>query len=372
MIENKNEEIQILLDILINKKDKNYLIVMASNKSLDYLVILVQHSSFVYTNKYLLKDFKQMNFFKNYIFFGLNQFIEIIQNLLKEKKNEIKIEEKENKYLKLCIDIEISIGNMNLNLPKEKIEIILKNEAIDKNLQNRIILSYINYLIQGKKSTQKTISEQENTVKQLQQDIFELKLNLETREINDINLISYEYKNDLKRSRIIKEHNKDKFEFVKKRAGLFKKNKKITFHLLYSVKKDGDQTLNFHQLCDNHKNTLILIKTNLNVIFGGFARKYWNSLELGRKRDIKSFLFSVDKQRIYNPKPEAKYHLFCSEQDGPCFYAFSVENNCLKNGGFCDEIYKCSYDSFENDYELNNGDKYFKIEELEIFEIIFF
>ena len=365
MIENKNDEIQILMDMLIKKNEKSYLMVIASNKSHDFMVILVQQSSFIYTNKYYLKDFKQINFFKNYNFYGLNQYIEIITNLLKEKKNEINIEEEENKSLKISIDIEISIANMSFNFPKDKIKIILENEKIEQNLQNNIIWIHIQYLISEEKVTKKHLIEQENTIKKLQQDIIKLKQNLET------NLFSYEDKNDLKKSKIIKEYNKHNFEFIKNRIGLFKKNKKLIFHLLYSAKRDGDQTQNFHALCDNHKYTLVLIKTNLNIIFGGFARKYWNSLELGRKRDLKSFLFSFNKQKIYDPKPEAKYHLFCSEKDGPCFYGFSVENDCLKNGGFCDEIYKCSYDSFENDYELNNGSKYFKIDELEIYQVKF-
>ena len=365
MIDDKNDEMQILTDILINKNGNYYLMVFASNKSRDFIVIFVQHSSFIYARKYYIKDFKQMNFFKNYT---LEKCIEILTNLIKEKKNEIKIEEKDNKYLKICIDIEISIVNMSLNFPKEIIEIILENEKIDKNLQNNIIWNNIKYLISKKKIIQTNLSEQENLVKKLQQNIIELKKNIEKKELN---LFSNENNYQLKKSKILKESNMNNFEFIKKRIGLFKKNKKLAFHLLYSAKIDGDQTQNFHELCDNQKNTLILIKTNLNIIFGGFARKYWNSLELGRKKDLKSFLFSFNKQKIYNPKPEAKYHLFCSEKDGPCFYAFSVENDCLKNGGFCDEIYKCNYDSFENDYELNNGSKFFKIEELEIYKVNF-
>ena len=141
--------------------------------------------------------------------------------------------------------------------------------------------------------------------------------------------------------------------------------------MLYSAKINGDKSQKFHELCDNHKNTLVLIKTDLNVIFGGFAGKMWNSLELGRKKDIKSFLFSFENKKIYNPKLDSKYHLFCSDNDVPFFYAFSVDNLCLQNGGFCDEIYKCNYDSFETEYELNNGSKQFKIDELEVYEVKF-
>jgi len=363
MIKNENDEIQIIMDTLIKRNDNYYLIIIATNKSCDFVIILVQQSSFIYTAKYYLKDFKKMNFFKNYLFFGLNQYVEVLKNLFKEKKNQINIDEEENKLLKLSIDIEISIVGVDLNPLKDKIEIILENDKIEKNLENNIIWHNILYLFQEKEKIQNKLLEQENIIKHLKQ-------NLETKEITQLfNENNNIIKNDLNKSKIITDFNNKNFEFIQKRIKLFNKNKKLNFQLLYSAKIDGEKALHFHELCDNHKNTLILIKTDSNNIFGGFARKYWNSLELGRKRDLKSFLFSFDKQKIYNAKPESKYHLFCSDNDGPCFYAFSVNNYCLQNGGFCDEIYKCSYDSFENDYELNNGIKSFKIEELEIYEV---
>ena len=127
------------------------------------------------------------------------------------------------------------------------------------------------------------------------------------------------------------------FEFVENRLKLFNKDKTITYHLLYNAKINGDKSQTFHRLCDFHKNTLLIVKTDQNIIFGGFANKTWHSQELGRKKDIKSFIFSLNKQKIYNPKIDSKYHLYCSEYDGPCFYAFSIENLCLQNGGYCDE-----------------------------------
>ena len=146
--------------------------------------------------------------------------------------------------------------------------------------------------------------------------------------------------------------------------------------MIYSATLNGDSSQKFHELCDNQANTLVIIKTENNNIFGGFASKTWNSMELGRKKDLKSFLFSIVNKKIYNPKHDdvnnKRYHLFCSKKDGPCFYAFSIENLCLENGGICDEIIKCNYDSFENDYEINNGNREFKIKELEMYKIIFY
>ena len=271
--------------------------------------------------------------------------------------------------LKILLDIEISVVGMNLNLPKEKIDIILHNDNLDHIIKTKLIWKCYLNLFQEKEEDQKIKLEQENKIKQLTQEIYELKQNIEEKKILTPFLYENNMKNDLNKSKIITDNNMKKFELVKKRLKIFNKDKSLKFIMLYSAKIHGDKSQKFHELCDNHKNTLILIKTELHIIFGGYAGKMWNSLELGRKKDIKSFLFSIDKQKIYNPKPDSKFHLFCSDNDGPCFYAFSINDLCLKNGGFCDEIYKCNYDSFETEYELNNGEKAFKIDELEIYEV---
>ena len=371
MDEKKIDDIQIIMNILINKNEKDYLIVISLSEPHDYAIIFVQQSSFIYCGKYGLDDFKKINFFKNYSNFGLKQCIEILINLIEEKKNLIHIEEEENKLLKLTLEFEINVVGMKFNLPKEKIEILLKNYNVEQVTKNKLIWHSLLYLFKQKEEGQKKKLELEDKIKQLTKEINELKQNLEEKKI--INPFSYDnnIRNDLKKSNIITENNLKNFEFVKFRLKRINKDKTLNFLLLYSAKINGDKSQKFHELCDNHKNTLVLIKTDLNVIFGGFAGKMWNSLELGRKKDIKSFLFSFENKKIYNPKLDSKYHLFCSDNDGPCFYAFSVDNLCLQNGGFCDEIYKCNYDSFETEYELNNGSKQFKIDELEVYEVKF-
>ena len=367
--ENRNDDYLIIMDMMIKQNDKKYLIIIASNKPRDSAIILIQQSCFVYCSKYILDDFKKINFFKNYLNFGLSQCIEILINLLKEKKHLIKIIEEENFVVKLNLDIEISVIGMNLNLPKEKIEITLGKDNIEQSLKNKLLWSTLQYFFKEKEEDKNRILEQENKIKELKNEIFQLKQNLEEKKLSPLLLEDNNMRNDLRKSKIINESNIKNFEFVKRRLKLFNKDKKVNFQLLYSAKLNGDKSQKFHEFCDNHRNTLVILKTDLNNIFGGFACKIWNSLELGRKRDFKSFIFSIGSQKIYNPKPDSKYHLFCSDNDGPCFYAFSVDNLCLENGGFCDEIYKCNFDSFETEYELNNGIKTFKIEELEVYEV---
>lgn len=371
MTEKINDELQIIMNLLLEKNEKKYLLIASSNQMHDFAIILVKNSSLLYSHKYFLEDFKKINFFQNYFSLGLDKCIEIMFNLLKEKQKLINIEEKENHFLKLDLDIELNVVGLNINLPKEKIEIILEYENIEEKEKNSLIWNSILYLYNEKEKCKKKLLDQEKIVKQLIDEKNELKQNLEQNKT-----ISYIYeekivKNVLEKSKIINEDNIKNFDFIINRLKLFCRDKKLSLQLLYSATVDGDKSQKFHELCDYHKNTLIIIKTDTNNIFGGFAGKTWNSLELGRKRDIKSFIFSLDNQKIYNPKFESKYHLFCSDNDGPCFYAFSVNDLCLQNGGFCDEIYKCSYNSFESDYEINKGIKNFKIGQLEIYEVKF-
>ena len=171
MIENGIDEFLIIMDMMIKQEDKNYLIIIASNKSRDSAIILIQQSSFIYCSKYILDDFKKINFFKNYLNFGLSQCIEILINLLKEKQNLIKIIEEENYLVKLNLDIEISVVGTNLNLPKEKIEIILEKDNIEPNLKNKLLLSALLYLFRVKEEENNKILEQENKIKELTNNI---------------------------------------------------------------------------------------------------------------------------------------------------------------------------------------------------------
>ena len=369
MTEKNNEELQIIMNLLLEKNEKKYLLILASNQTRDFAIVLAKHSSLIYNHKFYLEDFQKINFFQNYISLGLDKCIEIMFNLLKEKQNLINIDEEENNFLKLGLEIELNVVGLNINLPKEKMEIILENGNIEENVKNNLIWNSILYLYNEKEEFKNKLLEQEKIIKQLIDEKNELKQNLDQSKIISYICEENSIRNDLKKSKILNEYNIKNFDLIKKRLKLFGRDKKLNFELLYSATKDGDTSQKFHELCDYHKNTLILIKTDTNNIFGGFAGKTWNSLELGRKRDIKSFVFSLDNQKIYNPKIDSKYHLFCSDNDGPCFYAFCIDDECLQNGGFCDEIYKCNYNSFESDYELNKGIKNFKIEELEIYEV---
>ena len=48
------------------------------------------------------------------------------------------------------------------------------------------------------------------------------------------------------------------------------------FMLLYRASTDGDKAKIFHQKCDNHNMTLVLVETTKGVRFGGFTMKSWD------------------------------------------------------------------------------------------------
>ena len=383
--DNKDSPIfQIIMNMLIKNGNKNYLLNIASNKSRDFAIILIQQSSYVYIKKYILDDFKELNFFKNYNDFGLRHCIEILINLFQEKKNLISIEEEENKQIKLSLDIEISVLGINMSIAKERIQFILINDDVDQIIKNNLIWFSALFLFQEKEDNKKIQTEQEKKIKELKQEVADLKSVIEdlkktkllelysNKIINGNNIIEDEF--GFNKSQIVNDLNIGQFEFIKEKIKLIFDVKKLKLKILYSAIINGDTSLKFHELCDYHNNTIVIIQTQTNNIFGGYANKPWNSIELGRKQDYNSFIFSINKQKIYKAKTDnsdsIKYHLYCSDTDGPCFYAFSIENLCIKNGGYCDEICKCNYDSFESEYELNGGIKTFKVKQLEIYEIL--
>ena len=62
--------------------------------------------------------------------------------------------------------------------------------------------------------------------------------------------------------------------------------------LLYRASSYGWETQSFHSHCDDHSNTLVIVKTGQGHTFGGYSDKKW--LGLGWKSSSSSFLFSIN------------------------------------------------------------------------------
>ena len=134
-------------------------------------------------------------------------------------------------------------------------------------------------------------------------------------------------------------------------------NKKLKMKLLYRVSRDGDSSSTFHQKCDNIKDTVTLVKTKNNLIFGGYTNQTWNGDNIYKKDDNKKTIYSI----------------YCNKGYGPCFgdAIFWIYDNCLSKGGFMNDGLNQNYDNQIKENEINFGNGKFNVTDVEVYEAKF-
>ena len=182
---------------------------------------------------------------------------------------------------------------------------------------------------------------------------------------------------------------KKDFDLVNEHLKSIYEEKKIRYKLIYRASEDGAFGKIFKNKVSRTKRTLIIINTKNNKTFGGFTEALWNNSNTTRK-DEKAFCFSFDKNKIYKSKKYVypKYckenadeknseenadAIYCKENAGPIFcQMFGINKNFIKDGGYCvqKDLSLMKFEGIQNDYELAD-EPYFKINELEVFEIKF-
>ncbi len=92
--------------------------------------------------------------------------------------------------------------------------------------------------------------------------------------------------------------------------------------LLYRATRDGFFGQAFHSKCDSKRNTISIIKNNLNYVFGGYASSSWNSSSY-HINDPNAFLFSLRRDGVsFKDKftvKEPERALYGRSGDGPTF-----------------------------------------------------
>ena len=71
--------------------------------------------------------------------------------------------------------------------------------------------------------------------------------------------------------------------------------------LLYRATRDGFSASSFHRNCDGFPNTVSIIKTDSNYVFGGFSSIVWNTTVGGLHnwfQDENAFLFSLRRSGV--------------------------------------------------------------------------
>ena len=139
------------------------------------------------------------------------------------------------------------------------------------------------------------------------------------------------------------------------------------FTLLYKATTHGDKASVFHEKCDNHQMTLILIETNKGIRFGGFTTQSWDG-HCKKKNDNDAFVFSIDTNKIFEIVPDEPA-IGCYPKFGPVFFGCQIriyDNFFTKGGSTC---YSGLNYKTTKDFELNNGEQTFIVKDIEVYDI---
>ena len=162
--------------------------------------------------------------------------------------------------------------------------------------------------------------------------------------------------------------------------------------LLYRGSRDGFKASDFHRLCDNKGETLVIIKSTDNYIFGGYTSINWESTEWNRQCGEKNnarreghgleFVFTLKNPHNippskYNIQKKWLDHSICCDINlGPIFGCndIRIENNCNTNSNsfsyydFNPGEY-CFDDTTGKKRMLFTGSSTYKVKEIEVFQI---
>ena len=334
-------EIENSITTSLSLNDIDYLIQIGKNKNKETLNISAKpndyNSNYFYEVTLSLDEITKLGkYFK--ICDDIEEVINCFKKIINSKENndELKITEIKEKNLKLILKTTLPTGK------EEKIIIELNKIQKDKDQIINDLKELINYL--------KTIPSFSEAIN-----------NYYSRNKNSKNFLD---------SVIIK--NESQLKFLKQSIEKGKSN--ITMELLYRATKDGGSSLIFHQKCDDISPTLTVIKTNTGKIFGGYTTQSWNGNNV-YKKDNEAFCFDLCKAKIYKIKKGCDA-IYCHKNNisnfaGKSWFFIHIDSNCLNSDSNSCQINDSNYEGMEKDYEINDGNAFFKINELEVYKIKF-
>ena len=405
--------------ILLEQENKKYfLIIEIIDNSIKFRVNEEGVFPTIYFSRKLsLKDIQELH--KS--FYGLNscqEFLEYIRELavkeeliIKKNDDNLSINFKVLYLLKTSnIEIILDLEKKEINetikdicyeitLMRDKVKKLeddtdKKFEDANKEQNNKFIEEIKNLKEENKNLVEeiKTLKEEFNGIKQIKDElktINELKnennifkeenkyLREELEKLMKIvSPLNYKMRNMYNRSVLfdVSEFEMVKLEIEKKVGQSVKGLKK-----LYQATIDGGECSIFHKKCDNIPNTLTIIKSAGYRRFGGFTTAEWDTS--GKFKDDKnSFLFSLDRMRIYSYKNNGKA-IYCHKDYGPTFgagYTIKIGGNPLTEKKLytyeffpdgCSYIFNHDNSALSESGKGNNSSIYAM--EYEVFEVVF-
>ena len=328
---------------------------ISSDKNNSFNLIFQNRKSTIYISASFQSEIKKIEYEKNYnleelkankylsLFDTISETYEEIISIIKQRKSEIKLIEKENQ-------IEINIPLFGARI-KEIIFILNEKEKNDKDKINELY----------------------DIISDLKQENKQLKENQKKLE-EKINIIL----NEIKPLKEFKEKNKkirnldslvlgDNEKYNKTLKNWINPNMKIKAELLYRLTRDGDEYQTFHNLCDNKGITLLLVKLIDGNILGGYITKDWDN-HSEWKQDQDAFVFSLTQNVKCVTNSNYSYNAFyCHSSCGPYFGSIQF---CGKNN--MNEAYIQSTGYYNNSSNLYPGKKadFYKMQEVEVYKII--
>ena len=143
----------------------------------------------------------------------------------------------------------------------------------------------------------------------------------------------------------------------------------LSAELIYDTTTDGDSLDDFRNKCYGQFPTLILIRTDMGFLFGGYATTAWK--ENGPISDYNSFVFSFNPDKKYNVTMPRFALYGCNSKEKILFQfgslCFRIEENCTKSGN--NVIRGSGYE--KGLIDLIKGDHKFRVSRLEVFKINF-
>ena len=151
------------------------------------------------------------------------------------------------------------------------------------------------------------------------------------------------------------------------------KDKNVIFNLIYRASRDGADANSYHQMCDGKTNTISVVQTIKGNKFGGYTETLIENGNLAYK-DPNSFLFSLNKHKIYENLNKDGNVIRHYKGYGPYFVGGFITFDSQfynNNNNFVYDRTSSSnfFSNNEKEYEINNGEQFFTIRELEVFEI---
>ena len=337
-----------LIDLNLNFNNKNFILSLfdAGNNSIKIIAKAnnKDNNDIISFNKYeIVLTFEELK--------SLNRYFRMFDTF----------EDAKNNIIELCRANLIQINKIEDN----EIIINLDLRTVENNLM-RISLNKINNdikedmenLIKGYHQQNKEIKELKNTIKEMNSLINYLVDKIEKLEKNSEN-----NRNELINSRIIKNNE----ELMLLYKAISSQPNKLSLQLLFNSEIDGENTEKLKSSYLGKNDVIILVQTKKDKRFGGYAHE---SFQNENKKDLKAFLFNLDKMKIYKSKGgsnsiwinEGNSIDFGNGTDLRIYYEFLKLSNYTNQGNNDDYIY-------DEKFALN-GEKYFEIKYLEIYKVI--